>query len=1269
MTLTHIVRAVLWSSILLAAQSPARAQVPADQAAALLLNAANKAFGEQNYPFAAEKYREYLQKFGGNPNAPQARFALAMSLIDGPQRDYDKALEQLNPLAGDGNFPDRARATYYSALAYRNLGINELAQIAVKPNEAQQLRDRSTGRFNDALVRFTAADKLFTDKLPKDAGEKVSVELDWVARSRIDRAEMELRLGKLKEALKTAEPFVKEATFAKSRYHKQGLYYHGYAAFLSGDYLIAARSIDLCQPFADPVWGTHARYLKGRLHQISGDRAEANLTYEAVLADHQAQKKAAVEALKRPETFRNDAPEKLRLETLVKVAPDHVVAASFYSAALLYEAGRFAEALTKYQEYPKEFPGSALLPEAALRAGFCQVMLKTFPEAVATLTPLMDKQPKLNDQTAFWLGKAQLGQALAADPAKPQDRENGLKAALGSLRGAAERSQNLTQTDPEAKQRKGEALLELAEVQILLNQAREAANTCQSIVDEKLLPERAEEVIQRQIVALHLAADYVASDALCQTFLKNYPRSTLIPAVLFRLAENAYFVALAAKKKPDLANRDVELTKLFGEAEKRYRAVIDKAPEFDRIGYAWYGLAMTHFQRNEFDRAEVALNAIAPPDRANDLGFVPYFLAECRIRQVPLRADDALQVGMVREKLEAARGDLESFISSYPKAPETPDAYLKLAYCQSRLAQLNEVPQERNQAFQAARQTLEKLTQTYPQAPQVANARLEMARCKAYMGDKGGAINDLRPFTQDPLQNSPTAPTAVILLATLMREQNQNEPASQMLQAARVKYEANPQKDPLKLALIRYHQGVCQQEAGKFAEARATLEGIVVDRHPVTAEAALRAGQCRAAEARKSMETARQQMGDAAKKPAAEQAFNLAQNSLIEASNVLDKRADELKVTLGTDPARARMYYEAAWIQRGLSEAEVAAKRLMIQQDLQKKLQDEANKKTPANVRPVTVLPPDVPLKDVPVTPTEKRTRELYLKLIEQFPDPLLSVDARFELAELSEDRGDFDSAIKLLREAIDKEPADKPATEEQQDRIRVRLGSCLTSKKAYDDAMTQFEIVASHPKTPLILRAQAEYRAAECLLEKGDLAKAVARLAPFRDKGEYHNFPGLSDRAMARLGYALGLQKNWEASKQAYEFVTARYGNSPWVHDARYGAAWAMQNANQLDNAVNYYNQVIAGTTSELAAKAHLQIGLVRIAQKKYAEAVSALLVVPYTFDYPELSALALTEAARALIEDKKPEQAERLIARVLKEYPTSAAAKTAGALLSPKK
>ena len=145
------------------------------------------------------------------------------------------------------------------------------------------------------------------------------------------------------------------------------------------------------------------------------------------------------------------------------------------------------------------------------------------------------------------------------------------------------------------------------------------------------------------------------------------------------------------------------------------------------------------------------------------------------------------------------------------------------------------------------------------------------------------------------------------------------------------------------------------------------------------------------------------------------------------------------------------------------------------------------------------------------------------------------------------------------------------------------------------------------------------------------------------------------------RLGYALGLEKKWDASRQAYETLVGRFGGSPWVHDARYGAGWALQSAGQFDQAVNWYNQVTAATTTELAAKAHLQIGLCRLEQKRYGDAAASLLIVPYTFDYPELSATALVEAARALAADKKPEQAERLLKKVIKDYPSSEAAKVA--------
>lgn len=66
------------------------------------------------------------------------------------------------------------------------------------------------------------------------------------------------------------------------------------------------------------------------------------------------------------------------------------------------------------------------------------------------------------------------------------------------------------------------------------------------------------------------------------------------------------------------------------------------------------------------------------------------------------------------------------------------------------------------------------------------------------------------------------------------------------------------------------------------------------------------------------------------------------------------------------------------------------------------------------------------------------------------------------------------------------------------------------------------------------------------------------------------------------------------------------------------------------------------------------LQIGLCRLEQKKLPEAINALMTVVYTYDYPEVSAAAPCEAARAQVELKQLEEAKKLFKRVVKENPS---------------
>ncbi len=356
-----------------------------------------------------------------------------------------------------------------------------------------------------------------------------------------------------------------------------------------------------------------------------------------------------------------------------------------------------------------------------------------------------------------------------------------------------------------------------------------------------------------------------------------------------------------------------------------------------------------------------------------------------------------------------------------------------------------------------------------------------------------------------------------------------------------------------------------------------------------------------------------------------------------EAGRYLETQAEAFKQALPTAEARARMLYDAAWAYRYLADIEVAAARERLQGERQKQ---------PGK-------PSQFARQEIPIQPAEEKARASYKNLISSFADLALATEARFELAELYSERSELDPAIAVLKEALDKEPP-----QELTDRIRLRLGAGLAAKKEFKAALTHFESITD-AKSPHF--AQAAYRAGECLIDLGNFPKAAAKLSIFRDKGEFQNIGGLSDRALLRLGYALGKAEQWEPSRQAYEILTQRFGNSPWVLDARYGIGWARQKLRQFDEAVNAYNAVVSATTTELAAKAQLQIGLCRMEQKRFAEATSALLIVATTYDFPELTAAALLEAARGYTELKNREQAERLLQRILRDQPGTEWAKAA--------
>lgn len=1236
-------RGFLFTLFLLAWAAAAPAQMTPDQAAELLLTGARRAYNEKNHAFAAARFREFLGKYGGHKDAAAARYGLALALLDGPGRDYQGALEQLQPLAGNKDFAEHASVLYYLGQCQRGLGLKELAQAAARPQEAAGRNNAARQRFEEAAKQFAAAALAYAGR--RDA--------EGSARALCDLAEMQLRTQKVKEARATAESVLHDASLAKSPQRLLAQYYHGFACLQLGDLLAAGRSLNPLTPFDDRRFGTHARYLLARVHHLSDERPEAARHYDGVMTGYAKQKQAAAEALKRPDAFKNDPSEKTACEALVRdPPPEHVARAIFYLGVLQYEDGRFAEALTRFADFAKQFPTSPLLPDVQLRTGFCQVQLKQFGDALRTLPPVAEREPRLADQALFWLAKAQAG---AADPNNPPAREQALRTALDTFRRAAERAQQMMDKDPDAKARRGEILLEMADTQQEAKQFKEAAATYTQVINEKLLPRRDEEAMQRQATALHLAGEFAESDKVCLRFQQTYPKSTLLPAVLFRFAENAAFAAQAAAKNPNLPNRAQELTRLHDEAAKRYQVVVEKYPEFGYAALARYGLGMTAFRKGDFEKAKQILEQIPQAERNGELAAVPYVLADCLLRLAPAKADDAIAAGKMEEQLKAAAELLDGFVSAQPAPPQAADALLKLGLCRLRLASLNAQPAERTKGFAEARAAYERLMQQFPRSAELPQAVFERAKCIALAGDRNGAINELQRFHNDPLKTTSVAPMALLRLAQLLREASRAADAVNVLAQCRQQHEPKLANDPERagwVPLLQYHHGMALKDAGKLAEARGLFEQVSKQaaNRPEAAEASLHWGQCLKEEGSAKLDAARKALA-AAKKPeenaAAKQAQADALKLVQDAVRHLDAQAEQLKTNPNAADVCARMLYESAWAYRILAEAEIALARERIRVEREQKLQEAAKKVTPSRLAAYP-QPSDIPLSSVSLQPSEQRARAQYQALIAAAPDLPLAGDARLELAEMLAERGELDAAVKLLNEALDKEPAP-----ELTDKIRIRLGVCHAERKDAKAAIALFQAVAQNPKSPLA--GQAQYRAGECLLQRGDAAEAVKHLIVFRDQQPFQNLPGLTDRALLRLGHAYAHLKQWDQSRQAHEQVVGRFGNSPWANEARYGIGWAWQNLKQLDNAVGAYSQVTTATATETGARAQLQIGLCRLEQKRFAEASAALLIVPYTFDYPELNAVALVEAARAVAELKQRDQAIKLLERVLRDHPES--------------
>jgi TolA-binding protein len=1226
-------------------------QLSAEEAAVVKLNAGRRAFNEKNYDVAINVFREFLASNGGSHEAPIASYGLGLCLLQHTPLDYKAAAEAFARAAAAQDLADRPLVLYDWGVALRGLGIRASADAIARPNEADSLRRSAAQNYEEAAKQFSAARTAF-DQRGADAAPATnalpSIDQEWSARARCDAAEMLLRLGKFKEALDASIGFESDPILAKSRYRPLALYHVGYAQFALRDYLSAGRSLSQLAPFGQD-FGLHARYLLGRVHHLCDERPEAAAQYKAVIEEYDARKKSAQRSLQNPAAL--DPRRREELEAIANGPPgDYVGRAAFYSAVLQYENGHYPEAAEAFKSLVERQPKSDLAPEARLRLGFCYLQSARPKEAIDTLASLIDNKD-FGDRALWWTARARIA---AADPANPDAPKQAAVAAIDTLRRAADLCRQRAAVDPDAKVRRVDIMIELADTQQFAKKYREAAATYQQILNEEPKSDRAEKMMQRRVTALHLAGQFQESDGAGELFLKTFPKSTLTPAVLFRQAENLYLTALAAADDKNPKPRP-EQEKLFSAAVVRYQAFLAKYPDFDYADLAKQGLATCQARLGHYADAIAVLLTIPESNRSGELATIPYLLADCNIRTFPAEADDALTAERLIESAEDAAKLLESFLGAAPKSPQAPDALLKLGYCYQRIASQLAIADERQKTLVNAREAYERAIQQFPNDPSAPSVIFERARVMAMMGDIGGAQNELRRFQNDPLKSTPNAPLALVRLSVLLRSQNQPDQAADVMKRCRETCDGPLAADPARadwLPMLKYEQASALQDLHKLPEARTIFEEIVkhYPANPEGVNACWRVAQCRRQEAAEKVAEARA----VANRPGAGDSeiatvYAHAQEplkGLSVAAELLSAQTDAQAARSAGSPATARMLYELAWCYRTQADADSDADKMKMARETA----DRMRSRFPgaSAITAAAFFGSSVSLAQLPPPASEQKAREYYQRLIFAGPATELACQARFEMAELLSQRGQTDAVLDLLTTALENQPS-KPLAQ----RIKVRVAAALLAKNNPQSALAQVTPMLDDKETPVA--AEARYLAGEAHIQQQDWKSAIETLLPFRDQDPYRNAPGIADRALARLGFAMAQSGQWEPSRMSFEALVGRFGQSPWIDDARFGMGWALQNQKRYDEAVNVYTELTRHSAAESAARAQVNIGVCRLEQRRPADALKALLAVPLTYDYPDCSAAAWYQAAQAQLQSEKPQEAAKLLNRVMKEYPTT--------------
>ena len=195
----------------------------------------------------------------------------------------------------------------------------------------------------------------------------------------------------------------------------------------------------------------------------------------------------------------------------------------------------------------------------------------------------------------------------------------------------------------------------------------------------------------------------------------------------------------------------------------------------------------------------------------------------------------------------------------------------------------------------------------------------------------------------------------------------------------------------------------------------------------------------------------------------------------------------------------------------------------------------------------------------------------------------------------------------------------------------------------------------------------------ASILFQAGESRLSLTETVPARGHflAAHKVSPGsapLAESILIRLAETQNLTAQYKEAQKSYQKFIKQYNQSPWLRNARYGMAYAMEKQEDYNKAIGEYSQLLSVDPKiplkmdKWMVQARYQIGECWFNLRQYDKAMAEFLSVEVNAQgYPDWQAKSLLEMGRILITQKKNDDAKLRMQEVIKRFPKTNAAEVA--------